>query len=165
MAVGEWMRVNLATQGYALSDSDSRALWLGMRFAGGVCMTLVTIGLAVESPALILALSGLGLVASVGPRHPFDYVWNHAIRRVVAGPPVPPTARGRRFGFRVATVWLFAVGVLLVAGATTAGIVLGALLLAACAPFTLLNLCIPSVALARWERRTGRSLRQGGSYA
>jgi len=96
----------------------------------------------------------LGLIASFGPRHPFDYVWNHGVRRVVGGPPVPPTARGRRFGFRVATVWLLAVGTLLAAGATTAGIVAGALLLAACAPFTLLNLCIPSVALAWWERRS-----------
>ena len=160
-----WMRANLATQGYCLSDQESRALWLGLRFAGALCMSLVTIALVIESPAMIFALSGFGLVASVGPNHPFDYAWNHGVRRLVGGPPVPPTARGRRFGFRVATVWLLAVGALLAAGATTAGIVAGALLLAACAPFTVLNLCIPSVALAWWERRTHRAIRQGGSYA
>lgn len=154
MSMGSWMRSNLATQGYCLSDQDSRALWLGLRFAGAVCMTLVTVGLALASPALIFALAGLGLVAGVGPRHPFDYVWNHAARRVVGGPELPPTARGRRFGFRVATAWLLAVGGLLAAGATTAGIVLGAALLAACAPFTLLNLCLPSLMLSLWERRS-----------
>ena len=150
----DWMRSNLTTQGYCLSDQDSRALWLGMRFAGALCMTLVIVALALTSPAMIFALAGLGLIASFAPRHPFDHVWNHAVRRVVGGPPGPPTARGRRFGFRVATVWLLLVGTLLAAGATTAGIAAGALLLAACAPFTLLNLCIPSVALAWWERRS-----------
>lgn len=154
MSTGDWMRANLTTQGYCLSDQDSRALWLGMRFAGATCMTLVIVALALTSPAMIFALAGLGLIASLGPRHPFDYVWNHAVRRIAGGPSVPPTARGRRFGFRVATAWLVAVGALLAAGTTTAGAVVGILLLAACAPFTLLNLCIPSVALGWWERRS-----------
>lgn len=150
----DWMRRNLATQGYCLSEQDSRAQWLGLRFAGGVCMSLVAVGLALGSPALIFTLSVLGLLASIGPYHPFDYVWNHGVRRLTNGLPVPPTARGRRFGFRVATVWLLAVGVLLAAGATTAGVAAGGLLLVVCAPFTLLNLCIPSVALGWWERHT-----------
>ena len=157
MSDGDWMRSNLATQGYCLSDQDSRSLWLGLRFAGALCMTLVIAALAVTSPAMIFALAALGLIASIGPRHPFDYVWNHAVRRIAGGPPVPPTARGRRFGFRVATVWLAAVGTLLAAGATTAGVALGITLLAACAPFTLLNLCLPSLALAFWERRARRA--------
>ena len=154
MSAGDRMRANLTTQGYRLSEQDSRALWLGLRFAGATCMTLVIVALALTSPAMIFSLAGVGLVASLGPRHPFDHVWNHAARRIVGGPPVPPTARGRRFGFRVATAWLVAVGALLAAGATTSGVVVGILLLAACAPFTLLNLCIPSVALAWWERRS-----------
>lgn len=153
MSTGDWMRANLTTQGYCLSDQDSRALWLGLRFAGAACMTLVIIALALTSPAMIFALAGLGLVASVGPRHPFDYVWNHGVRRIAGGPPVPPTARGRRFGFRVATAWLVTVGALLATGATTAGVAAGILLLAACAPFTLLNLCLPSLALSLWDRR------------
>ncbi|MBA2382324.1 MAG: hypothetical protein H0V73_09470 [Chloroflexi bacterium] len=57
----------------------------------------------------------------------------------------------------MATVWLLAVGTLLAAGATTTGVVAGVLLLAACAPFTLLNLCVPSLLLAFWERRARRS--------
>ncbi len=147
------MRANLTRQGYCLNESESRSLWLGMRFAGGACMALVITGLALTSAMMILTLAGLGTVASVAQYHPFDYVWNHVVRRVIGGPAVPPTARGRRFGFRVATVWLLAVGTLLAAGATTAGVVSGVLLLAACAPFTLLNLCVPSLLLALWERR------------
>jgi hypothetical protein len=165
MTAGDWMRANLATQGYDLTDQDSRALWLGLRFAGILCMTLVIAGLALGSPAVIFALSAVGLAASTGAYHPFDHLWNHGVRRVAGGPPVPPTAPGRRFGFRVATGWLLAVGTLLAAGASTAGTVAGTLLLAACAPFTLLNLCIPSVARMWWERRAHRAIRHGGSQA
>jgi hypothetical protein len=53
-------------------------------------------------------------------------------------------------------VRLAAVGVLLAVGATTAGLVLGGLLVAACAVVTATNLCLPSEALALWERFTTR---------
>jgi hypothetical protein len=51
---------------------------------------------------------------------------------------------------------LVLVGALLTTGATTAGLVLGGLLLAACATVTAANLCLPSEALAWWERRSTR---------
>jgi hypothetical protein len=56
----------------------------------------------------------------------------------------------------LATVWLLVVGTLLGAGATTAGLILGGLLVAACTTVTATNLCLPSEALAWWERRTHR---------
>jgi hypothetical protein len=58
--------------------------------------------------------------------------------------------------FKPATVWLASVGVLLSAGATTAGLLLGGLLVAACGAVTVANLCIPSELFAWWERRTTR---------
>jgi hypothetical protein len=94
---GAWMRANLTTQGYRLTDDDRRRLALGLRFSTGT--------------------------------------W-HA--------------------FKVATAWLLVVGALLAAGATTVALVLGGLLVAACATVTAMNLCLPSVALAWWERRTTR---------
>jgi hypothetical protein len=56
----------------------------------------------------------------------------------------------------MATVWLVIVGGLFSAGATTAALALGALLVAACATVTAANFCIPSEALAWWEHRTAR---------
>ena len=47
-----------------------------------------------------------------------------------------------------------AVGILFAAGAPMAGLVLGGLLVAACATVTAMNLCLPSEAIAWWERRT-----------
>jgi hypothetical protein len=69
---------------------------------------------------------------------------------------VPPNPTRRRHAFKLATVWLLAVGGLLAAGATTAGLLLGGLLVAACATVTATNLCLPSEALALWQRHSTR---------
>jgi hypothetical protein len=44
-----WMRSNLTTQGYCLSDAERRELWLALRFSTGLCLTLVVVALALES--------------------------------------------------------------------------------------------------------------------
>ena len=46
MNTGAWMRANLTTQGYRLSDGERRGLWLGLRFPTAVCLALVVTGLA-----------------------------------------------------------------------------------------------------------------------
>jgi hypothetical protein len=156
MSAAGWMRANLTTQGYCLSDAERRQLTVGLRFSTGLCLSLVIIALPLRSPAMLLALSGIGLVAGFSSRHPFDYVWNHAVRHVVGGPPLPTSPTRRRHAFKIATVWLLVVGGLFSAGASTAALVFGGLLVGACATVTATNLCLPSEALALWERRTIR---------
>jgi hypothetical protein len=150
------MRGNLTTQGYCLSDDDRRLLSLGLRFSTGTCLLLVITALALESSAMIFALSGVGLVAGLTSRHPFDLVWNYGVRHVAGGPALPPNPARRRHAFKIATVWLLGVGAVLASGLTTIALVLGGLLVAACATVTALNFCIPSELLALWERRMGR---------
>lgn len=156
MSVGCWMRGNLTTQGYCLSDAEHRDLWLGVRFSTGLCLALVVAGLVLESATVILALVPIGALAGFTARHPFDHVWNHGVRHAVGAPALPPSPPRRRHAFKLATAWLAAVGVLMAVGATTAGLVLGGLLVAACATVTVANLCLPSEALALWERATTR---------
>ena len=153
MNAGTWMRANLTAQGYCLSDAERRELAVGLRFSTGLCLTLVVVALALGSPAIVFALSAIGVVAGVTARHPFDHLWNHGVRRVVGGPPLPPNPARRRHAFKIATAWLLVVGTLLTAGATTAALVLGGLLVAACALVTATNLCLPSETFAWLERR------------
>jgi hypothetical protein len=153
MTPGAWMRSNLTAQGYCISNAERRALWLGLRFSTGTCLALVVTALALESPAMLFALSAIGLVAGFSARHPFDHVWNHAVRHVVGGPALPPNPTPRRHAFKLATVWLLLAAALLAAGLTTTALVLGGLLVAACATVTVANLCLPSEALAWLERR------------
>jgi hypothetical protein len=114
-----WMRSNLATQGYCLSDAERRELWLGLRFSTGLCLTLVVVALALESPVMVFVLSGIGVIAGFSARHPFDHLWNHGVRHLVGGPPLPPSPIRRRHAFRVATAWLVVVGGLLEAGCSS----------------------------------------------
>jgi hypothetical protein len=151
---GAWMRANLTTQGYCLTDTERRELAIGLRFSTGLCLSLVVVALALESPVVVFALSGIGLVAGFSARHPFDYLWNHGARHLFGAPELPPNPPRRRHAFKIATVWLLAVGILLAAGAATAGLILGGLLVAACTTVTATNLCLPSEMFAWWERRT-----------
>lgn len=150
---GAWMRGNLTTQGYCLSDVQRRELALGLRFSTGLCLSLVVVALVLASPVMVFALSGIGAIAGFGARHPFDHIWNHGLRHLVGAPVLPPTPPRRRDAFKVGMAWLLIVGALLTAGATTVALVLGGLLVAACATVTATNLCLPSETFAWLERR------------
>jgi hypothetical protein len=148
-----WTRKNLGTQGYCLSAAEARQLRVGLRFPTTLCLALVVTGLALESAPMIALLVPIGAVAGWTSRHPFDHLWNHAVRHVTGAPELPPNPIRRRHSFKLATVWLAAVAVLLAAGATTAGLVLGVVLVATCSLVTATNFCIPSTILAWLEGR------------
>jgi hypothetical protein len=153
-SIRAWTRANLTTQGYCLTRQARRELAVGVRFSTGLCLGLVFVALALRSAAMVFALCAVGLVASFSRRHPFDHVWNHAVRHAFRAPALPPNPARRRDAFKVATVWLALVGALLFAGAVTAALVLGGVLIAACGTVTALNLCLPSEVFAWWERHS-----------
>ncbi|MFY9488647.1 MAG: DUF4395 family protein [Solirubrobacterales bacterium] len=153
MKPSAWMRENLTTQGYRLSDAQRRELALGLRFSTGLCLGLVILALVLQSAVMVFEMTGIGLVAGFAARHPFDHVWNRGVRHIFGGPVLPANPSRRRNAFKVGTAWLAIVGVLFVAGASTAALVLGGMLVAACATVTATNLCLPSEAFAWLERR------------
>jgi hypothetical protein len=124
-----WMRGNLTTQGYRLSDAERGELWLGLRFSIGLCLAPVIAGLALRSAVVLFAVLPIGAWAGFSARHPFDYVWNGAVRHLVGAPALPPNPARRRHAFR---------GLLVAASATVTA------------------RCLPSEALALWERLTTR---------
>lgn len=146
------MTTNLATQGYRLSEQQSHDLRIGLRFPTALCLALVIAGLALQSAALILALVPIGAVAGWSRRHPFDLIWNHFLRKLTGAPPLPPNPTRRRHAFKLATVWLLAVGALFAFGAGSIGLALGAVLVAVCSVVTVTNFCLPSTLLALWAR-------------
>jgi hypothetical protein len=150
---GAWMRANLTTQGYCLADEERRQFAVGLRFSTGLCLSLVVVALALQSAVMVFALCGIGVVAGFASRHPFDHLWNHAVRYLLGGPVLPPNPPRRRDAFKVGTVWLALAGTLFAAGATTVALALGGLLVAACGLVTATNLCPPSELFAWLERR------------
>ena len=150
-----WMDANLDVQGYCLTAEESRALRWGLRFPTALCLALVITGLALQSAWLILALVPIGAVAGSTRRHPFDLIWNRGLRHLSGAPQLPPNATPRRHAFKLATVWLLAVGLLFAFGQTTPALVLGAVLVAVCGLVTTTNFCVPSTLLGIWWRRNG----------
>jgi hypothetical protein len=148
-----WTHNNLGTQGYCLSPAETRQLRVGLRFPTALCLALVVTGLVLESALMIALLVPVGAVAGWTSRHPFDHLWNHGVRHLTGAPELPPNPTRRRHAFKLATVWLTAVAILLAVGATTAGVVLGGVLLAVCSLVTVTNFCIPSTLLAWLEGR------------
>jgi hypothetical protein len=150
-----WMDANLNVQGYRLTIEESHALRWGLRFPTALCLLLAVTGLALQSAALILALVPIGVVAGWTRRHPFDQIWNHGLRYLTGAPELPPNPTPRRHAFKLATVWLLAVGVLFAVGQLTAAPVLGGVLVAVCGLVTVTNFCIPSTLLGIWWRWRG----------
>src|SRR6266498_4163930 len=104
--LGPWMRENLSTQGYQLTDPERRGLWLGLRLPTGLCLALVVTALALQSVVMLAVLAGIGLVAGFSRRHPFDYLWNHGLRHAFDASRLPPNPSRRRHAFKLATAWL-----------------------------------------------------------
>jgi hypothetical protein len=147
-----WLKRNLETQGYCLSDAEHRELRIGLRFATALCFPIVATGLALESVPLLLVTVAIAAVAGFTSRHPFDYVWNHAVRHAFGAAQLPPNPRRRRDAFKVGTGMLAVVVALFAVGANTAALIIGGFMLAACASVTVLNLCLPSETFALIER-------------
>jgi len=148
---------NLAVQGYRLSSQERRALGFGLQFPTALCLLLVLTGLALQSAVMMFALVPIGAVAGWTARHPFDLLWNHGLRAVFDAPPLPPNPTPRRHAFKLATVWLLAVGILFAIGQATAALVLGGVLVAVCGLVTVTHFCVPSTLLGMWWRWRGTS--------
>ena len=155
------MDAYLSVQGYQLSAEQRRALRVGVRVPTALCLALVLAALAARSAVLVFAVVPIGAVAGWTPRHPFDAVWNHALRHLHGAPPLPPNPRWRRHAFKLATVWLAGVGALLVLGQPAAALGLGAMLVGVCALVTATNICIPSLLLSAWASRHRRGAPPG----
>lgn len=152
MALTRWMDDNLLTQGYRTTTEERHRLAVAARFPTGLCLALAVVALALESVAMLLVLAGIGAVAGSSARHPFDHLWNGVVRRLVGGPVLPPNPARRRHAFKIATAWLLTVAAVLAAGAVTAALILGLLLVAACGVVTAFNLCLPSLAFEAVDR-------------
>lgn len=86
--------------------------------------------------------------------------WTDANLRVQGyrlAPELPPNPTPRRHAFKLAALWLLAVGVLYAVGEPAVALGLGIALVAVCGLVTTTNFCIPSTLLGLWwSRRDSR---------
>lgn len=146
MASSGVIRKRLETQGFLGLDDDALAEvgpWL--RWSPAWCTAFMAAGTALASPGILWGLAVTAAAGVILPSHPFDYVYNHAVRRLTGTRPLPPNGAPRKFTCGLAATWLGATGLAFALGASTVGYVLGGSLTAAALLVSVTHFCIPSV--------------------
>jgi hypothetical protein len=142
-----WSRSCLTMQGYgALTEEERKSLWLGLRFAPALCFAGIALGVVLASPVILLAMAATAFVGGfVTPKHPFDYLYDVALRPLLGGPSVPPSPAPRRFACQMATPWIAAIAAALLLDAAAVAWALALPLLAVAAVNVATNWCLPSL--------------------
>ena len=134
-------RINrIRAQGYfAYSDEEISEIPFGNRFAYITCGSIVAVGVLTANIPILAAITLVAFFGVILPNHPFDYIYNNVVRHMLQKPELPPRAIQLRFACTIATLWLISTTTLFYTGNTTAGYVVGGLLLVTT------DLCIPSM--------------------
>lgn len=146
MAASSVVRRRLEAQGFCELDDaamDELAPW--MRWSPALCTVFMAAGTALASPLILWSLAATAFLGALLPFHPFDLLYNHAIRFLTGTRPLPRHAAQRRFACGVAAIWLVATGWAFHAGATQLGYALGIPLVAVAGLVSVTHFCIPSL--------------------
>jgi uncharacterized protein DUF4395 len=145
-SISHWSRGCLTMQGYgSLGEEERKALWLGLRFAPILCLVGIATGTVLGSPAVLLGMAATALLGGfVLANHPFDYLYNGALRPLLGGPSVPASPAPRRFACQLATFWVTAIAIAFLLGAPTVAWALAVPLLLAGASAGTTNWCLAS---------------------
>ena len=140
------LRSRLETQGYrGYCDADLDGFKPGIRFAYYACISLVILGLLLTNITILGAAFLIALIGSFPPRHPFDYIYNAAIRHWLGKPEMPLRSKQSRFACRIATVWLGVTIYLFYSGLDMWGYILGIGLVIVGLLVATADICIPSI--------------------
>jgi rhodanese-related sulfurtransferase len=155
VAVSE-ARNRLESQGYVgLGDRTLADIQSGLRFSPALCAFGVAVATALASGPLVLVMMLTAASGAATPRHPFDYLYNGAVRHVIGKPAIPRNNAPRRFSCAVGAVWLTVTAGMFFAGWTVAGYILGAAMAAMAAFVAMTHICLPSLVYLRLFGRVG----------
>ena len=136
----------LEAQGYVHVDRATlREVEPWLRWSPALCATVMAVGTILASPWILWGLIPFAALGAASSRQPFDYVYNHTVRRLTGTEPLPPHGAPRRFACALASVWLVATGAAFAADLDLLGYVLGGSLTAVAATVGTTHFCIPSL--------------------
>ena len=151
-------RRRLDIQGFDRVADDALAPvapWL--RLAFGLCALMAGVGTALASPTILLLLAPVALLAAIFPVHPFDLIYNHAIRHLTGTGPLPRRGAPSRFACGLGAVWLLPTAGAFSAGQLLLGQILGWSLTAVAVLVSSTDICIPSLLYRSLTRLPGRT--------
>ena len=137
---------NLNKQGFGNLDDEakSRAAW-PLRFTPAVAVTLIVVGLALQSPIWLGSMSLVALSGALLPRAMLlDLVYNFGIRHLFRAPPLPPTPKPRQFSYLLSTVFLAGSALSFFYGLPVLGFILGGMVVIGATILTTTLWCLGS---------------------
>ncbi len=142
---------NLDAQGFGGLDHQAKARYAwSLRFTPAVAVSVVVIGLILQSPIWLAAMSLVALTGALWPKGMLiDLLYNHVVRYLFHAAPLPPTPTPRRFSYLLSTVLLAGSAVAFQAGSPVLGAILAAMVVIGGAILTTTLWCLGS-----WIYRT-----------
>ncbi len=134
----------LEIQGFVGVDEATlaeTAPWL--RFAFALCTLFAAAGTVLASPVFLWALAPIAAWAAAFPVHPFDHLYNFALRPFTGTQPLPKRGAPSRFACGLGAVWVMVTGWAFYAGEAMTGYVLGGLLVVVGSLVSTIHFCIP----------------------
>jgi hypothetical protein len=148
-------RKRLHVQGYkTFTDKELNDYKFGIRFAYACCITLVAFGLIFQSLTILAIAAVIAFAGAFPPYHPFDHLYNYAVRHLLGKPKIPPRTNQGRFACGIASVWLAITIYLLHNNYIVSGNVLATALLAVGTLVVTTDICIPSIIYNSIFKRT-----------
>lgn len=136
----------LQVQGFAkYSPEQLKGFQPGIRFAYVGCGTIVLVGILFAHVPTLAVLALIAFAGAVMPNHPFDYIYNFALRFLIDQPAIPKRSPQTKFACAVATVWVLITIYLFMDGSFIAGQIWGTLLVALAYLVGFTDICIPSM--------------------
>ncbi len=137
---------NLNKQGFGKLDDEAKSRYvLPLRFTPGVAITLIVIGLVLQSP---IWLGAMALVALSGALFPggmlIDLVYNLVVRHLFGAQALPPTPTPRRFSYLLSAIFLTGSALAFYYGLALLGFFLGFLVVIAGTVLTTTLWCLGS---------------------
>ncbi len=139
-------RKRLEAQGYnGFTDAELNDFKFGIRFAYYLCGSTVVLGLLLTNIKILAVAMTIAFFGSLPPYHPFDYLYNYLIRRLINKPKLPHRSNQGRFACGIAAVWLSGVIYLFYVGLNLWGYIAGGILVSIATLVSTTDICIPSI--------------------
>lgn len=141
------VRINrIREQGYtSQSENEINDLAFGNRFAYRLCVTVLAIGVVLQSIPVLSTMMVIAFFGVVLPNHPFDYLYNGLLAKAMNKPKLPRRSVQLKFACSLATPWIGGVIYLLYAEQIIAAYIVAGLLITVASLVASIDFCIPSI--------------------
>ena len=143
-------RERIQAQGFCgLDDATYMQINYPLRLSPAIMMVWVAVGTVLASARILWALVPFTALGAILTGHPFDVLYNHALRYLMGAPKLPRYGLRRRFAFAVATTMITVAAWAFQAGVPLLGYIVGGAIVASTCLQVITGICGPAVLAGR----------------